>query len=266
MQRGHRNISQHSEPSMLYPYIFSMCFQWIPHISIVVFVVRSKCDLHFTYLWYVLKLQENLVSTWFKFWMQNHQWKMIPCTAALVKGIITPTVLLQAHWKIKCNIINVWLGEWKHSCNLEIALLIYIYINGLVQKRRNSSVLAMKLHLSCINPSTCLSHKIHTILFCSKTSYFAVFKFGLEPVNFPVHCIFINFGISEIKNKTKILSNIQINHDRNYSSILQKSSFNTFFHNSLLYQLDNWFEVWLKCNAAHWQIIWKLYLHLKGWK
>ena len=29
------------------------------------------------------------------------------------------------------------------------------YINGLVQERRNSSVLAMELRLSCINPSIC---------------------------------------------------------------------------------------------------------------
>ena len=33
-----------------------------------------------------------------------------------------------------------------------IGTLMHVYINGLVQERRNSSALAMELRLSCINP------------------------------------------------------------------------------------------------------------------
>ena len=32
---------------------------------------------------------------------------------------------------------------------------VYMYIDGLVQERRNSSALAMELHLSCTNPLIC---------------------------------------------------------------------------------------------------------------
>ena len=39
-----------------------------------------------------------------------------------------------------------------HVCALKI---IFSYIDGLMQERRNSSALAMELRLSCVNPLIC---------------------------------------------------------------------------------------------------------------
>ena len=46
------------------------------------------------------------------------------------------------------------------SCNPYTGecLVSRLYIDGLVQERRNSSSLAMELHLSCINPSICIMY------------------------------------------------------------------------------------------------------------
>ena len=46
------------------------------------------------------------------------------------------------------------VGETKDGVWVEFLIL---YIHGLVQERCNSSVLAMELHLSCINPSRWVS-------------------------------------------------------------------------------------------------------------
>ena len=39
-------------------------------------------------------------------------------------------------------------------------LSVYMYIDGLVQERHNSSALAMELSLSCINPLICSSFSV----------------------------------------------------------------------------------------------------------
>ena len=42
------------------------------------------------------------------------------------------------------------------------------YIDGLVQERRNSSVLVIEMRLSCTNPSTCYSLQHASLIRCSR--------------------------------------------------------------------------------------------------
>ena len=65
-----------------------------------------------------------------------------------------------------------WMGV--ESCYIMIQYNMSLHISGLVQNRRNSSVLPMELHLSCTNPSnyviattnlTLGTHKRHPITY-----------------------------------------------------------------------------------------------------
>ena len=52
------------------------------------------------------------------------------------------------------------------KCTFNI-VYIYIYIDGLVQERRNSRALAMELRLSCIDPSISSYIMLSNIIICS---------------------------------------------------------------------------------------------------
>ena len=61
-------------------------------------------------------------------------------------------------WDVTKEINTIIARPWepKQSVTLvhtSFPLCIHVYINGLVQERRNSSALAMELRLSCTNPS-----------------------------------------------------------------------------------------------------------------
>ena len=81
--------------------------------------------------------------------------------------------------KVSIDSDTIWNGEQRHASGYHQAYLKWnhyidnglmwhvttftrlckmmaVYINGLMQERRNSSALALELRLSCINPSICI--------------------------------------------------------------------------------------------------------------
>ena len=59
-------------------------------------------------------------------------------------GIENLDIFSKGYWTLEWSVASIRL-EWKQN---------FLYINGLVQERRNYSALAMELRLSCTDPST----------------------------------------------------------------------------------------------------------------
>ena len=63
---------------------------------------------------------------------------------------------IKSRWEIHAGYhrINAWFVLY---------IIIYVYFDGLVQERRNSSVSAMELRLSCTKPLICQYHNIFSV-------------------------------------------------------------------------------------------------------
>ena len=77
-------------------------------------------------------------------------------------GMVKVTAINEIDLPLTINLLN-WKRSVKFGCH---------HVDGLVQERRNSSVLAMKLHLSCTNPSMWTL----TIEWCPEEAPFISFK------------------------------------------------------------------------------------------
>ena len=79
-----------------------------------------------------------------------------------------PDLLMIQFYKIKPNLLGLWLGKWALFLTLYISiykhtyrLYMHVYVDGLVQERHNFIAEALGLCLSCTNPSIyypCLSN------------------------------------------------------------------------------------------------------------
>ena len=52
-----------------------------------------------------------------------------------------------------CFFIHLYNLHWFLSCDIHFKGMVWKYLDGLVQKRRNSIANALELRLSCTNPS-----------------------------------------------------------------------------------------------------------------
>ena len=85
--------------------------------------------------------------------MAWHHWGDKPLSEPMMVSLLTHICVTLPQW-VKMDItIRLVLVNARCMINYyQFHMHIYMYINGLVQERHNSSVLAMKSHLSCINP------------------------------------------------------------------------------------------------------------------
>ena len=105
----------------------------------------------------------------------GHQWVKFPVISS-VKSAKSARLIVADKWAAviksrlqwllptlgtaNCNrslvIIGSQYGTWNTNFNMySLYMLRLFHFDGLVQERRNSSVLVMKLCLSCTNPSNC---------------------------------------------------------------------------------------------------------------
>ena len=84
-----------------------------------------------------------------------------------------------------------------------IYIYIYIYIDGIVQERRNTSALAMELHLSCTNPSICNMPKVKMVTGIFSSSSIFLLKSSSTRVLglFEVRRLLFPFQSALVRNK-----------------------------------------------------------------